>query len=385
MEEFFINCVKVFAANIWSIILGILFIFLLALSALLLYKHIELKKKLNEYIPQRIDENKGFYGRIIAPFGEIFFKFNYVFYFILSLFFYFLSGKDFSVVNFFGITFGKDQISTILVTIGTVMLSSGVFNSITKSSHFLEIFSDQIKRIFYTEEYIAKQKNLDEIFNNVTKAICKENFNKINDKLHQSILNNYLPANQNFYYQDCEIEINMKESEIGMDYVEITEKTSVNIICEGKGEIEIPLNSIIQYDQNDQESTNYQLLAFDIDNVSILGIFDPEIKYEDGAMKIVATHKLSKQESYKIFREEKKTYSIKLNPNRVHTMAKIYNNFKLTVFYPNTFDLRFVKLGFEEWGNVEKYNISEDMKILKTKHDGIFLKNQGYMINFYKP
>ena len=62
---------------------------------------------------------------------------------------------------------------------------------------------------------------------------------------------------------------------------------------------------------------------------------------------------------------------------------KIYNNFQLAVYYPEILRVRFAKLGLNnQWQNVEKTAIGEDVRYLKTKHEGIFFQNQGYMLNF---
>lgn len=368
------------------------FLFFLLLSCIILSVYLVNYKNKSDVLQKEIDSltnnsfksEVGFWEKLIEPIIDLYSKFNFILYFIFAILFYILASFDYPDFQIFkNYVIEGHTITNIFTSIGTVILSSGVFSSITKSRHFLNIFNNEIKKIVYTEQFISKQKNIEEIWTIVTKSVCNENFHKISDKLFDSIKTNYLPINQNFYYQDFDLELLVNVCEVGTDYVIIEEKTRVELICENKNKIDYRYSSNIDFEESNPECTTYEVLEFKVNNKDKLEDLEKNITYDNCVLKAEMKCELSGFNRYSISRIEKKKYSLKLNPNRVHSAAKIYNNFQLAVYYPKDFRIKFVKLGLHnKWDNVEIREIGGDMKYLKTKHDGIFFQNQGYMLNF---
>lgn len=347
-------------------------------------KNQEISKELKKSNIFDANKNIGFFENIIEPVKDLYIKFNFILYFFVSILFYALASIKYGKVHILqNYVIESPTIQNIFTSIATVILSSGVFSSITKSRHFLNIFSNEIKKIVYTEKFISKQKNIDEIWNIVTKSVCNENFYKISDRLFDSIKNNYLPINQNYYYQNFELELFIKFDENGTDYVIIEEKTKVDLICENTKEIKYHFVSNIDYEEHNESLTQFEAIEFKVNNEDMLPQLIKNIEYSDGCLKADLSCALSGKMIYSISRIEKKKYPLKLNSNRVHSAAKIYNNFQLAVYYPKNLKVRFAKLGFNNnWEKVEVTKISEDIQYLKTRHEGIFFQNQGYMLNF---
>lgn len=179
------------------------------------------------------------------------------------------------------------------------------------------------------------------------------------------------------------MEIIIKIDENNNDYIIIEEKTRVDLICENIDKIEYSYSSNIDYDENNADGTTFEAIEFTVNGENKLDSLIKDINKDDGILKAKINSDLSGSMKYSISRIEKKRYSLRLNPNRVHSALKIYNNFQLAVYYPEKLRVRFSKLGLNnQWQNVETSSISEEIKYLKTKHEGIFFQNQGYMLNF---
>lgn len=346
-----------------------------------------INKQLSEYKNAVIESEKdGFFLQICRPFIDLYNKFNFILYLTFSVLLYFLASQDYKDLHVIGgQSISSQSIKNILTTIATVVLSSGVFSSITKSRHFLSIFSSEIKKIIYVEDFLTKQKNIDKIWNIATKSLCSENFHQIGDKLYDSIKSTYLPINHNFYYQDFKLELIINLVDENPNYVIIEEITTVDLICENTDEIIYKYSSHIDYDLNSPDDTTFDIIKFEVNGKDDSSRLVHTIIKEDEFLKAEIEVGLKGHKTYSISRVERKKYSIALNSLRVHSAVKIYNNFELSVFYPSCLNVKFSKLGINNnWNNVIIRNIDENTRFLKTSYDGVFFQNQGYMLNFIK-
>lgn len=352
------------------------------------YSNEDLKQKLKNFEGYTVYEKNNFWSIILQPIVDLYQKHNFILYFIVSIVFYVLAYQEFEKIQLFGNYYITSQsLSNIFTSIGTVILSSGVFSSITKSKHFLTIFSNEIKEIVYTKEFLSKQKNIDEIWNVVTKSICKENFHKISDELFEKIKSNYLPINHNFYYQDFKLEIMIKIDENDNNFITIEEITRVDLICENTKSINYTFATNIDYNADCKDKTSYKLDAITVNGCDRKDDIPNEATVYDDENNVLKTNvllELVDEKVYSIYRKETKTYSIKLNAHRIHSALKIYYNFDLMIHYPSKIDIRFSKLGINNnWEDVEIKDINDDIKLLTTKYEGIFFQNQGFMLNFF--
>lgn len=366
-------------------ILVLLIVFLAIFVYKMYSKNQKLKDELKKFNNIDLNYKKSFLDKITQPIIDIYEKYNFILFLVASIILYVLASINFGDLKLFNdFVIEAHTISNILTSFATVVLSSGVFSSITKSNHFLNIFSGEIKKIIYTEKFLSKQKNIDEIWNIVTKSVCDENFHKISDKLFEKIKSNYLPINHNFYYENFNIELQISFPEdSGTDYVTIKEVTKVDLICEDTNAIDYCFSSNIDYPETEEDKTSYNILQFKVNDVDKMLILEKDILKENGILRAKVNCKLDSCLKYSIHKVEEKKYSLKLNSNRVHSARKIYNNFKLAVYYPDSLRVRFAKLGLDDkWSEVEICNIGNDMKYLKTEYNGIFFQNQGYMLNF---
>lgn len=331
-------------------------------------------------------EDQSFTSKIIHPFIELYDRNNFILYFIFSLFLYVIASipwPDITIVNNFVLE--SHTIQNILISAATVVLSSGVFSSITKSKHFLNIFSNEMKTIIYTEQFLSKQKNVDQIWNVVTKSICNENFHKISDKLFNKIKENYLPINHTYYYENYNLELHIAhECLSGTDYVIIREVSKVDIICDDRELTHYRSASNIEYLHDEESQTYFKLLEFTVNGEDVKDRVISNNTKRDGKLSARIEFPLKGEMKYSIYKVEEKKYSLKLNANRVHSAIKIYHNFELVVYHPDLIKVRFNRLGQDNnWSPVETLEIGGGMSYLKTSYDGVFFQNQGYMLNLF--
>src|SRR5690554_4068093 len=159
------------------------------------------------------------------------------------IFFIFTSGLIFlilSLVPYRDISYNNNsvitgtQIQNVLITLGTILISSGAFSAVTKSRMFIEIFKNTLQEIVYQEKFIKNQKNIDQIWETITKSLCDQNFEGLSDKIFANIKKNYLPINNDFYYDDYHINIIIEQDSINEDYIIIKEETTCIINTKNK-------------------------------------------------------------------------------------------------------------------------------------------------------
>lgn len=81
-------------------------------------------KKFNNF---EVKQNVGFFEKILEPISDIYIKYNFILYFIVSIFFYVIASFDYKNISIFqDYVIESHTINNIATSIATVILSSGV-------------------------------------------------------------------------------------------------------------------------------------------------------------------------------------------------------------------------------------------------------------------
>lgn len=172
-------------------------------------------------------------------------------------------------------------------TLGTTIVASGVFSAITSSRIFSKIYASVLHDIVYGEDFLRKQKDVDEIWKRVSSVLCDARFPSLKEKIDDTIINDYLPKTRNFYYKEVSREYTIKNYDANDN----------SILCEDRSVLTIvPHSDVqnIQYSHKFRPSSNSGSIeseTFEIDGVSIRkpGHFKilQEETDEDGFHKII--------------------------------------------------------------------------------------------------
>lgn len=265
--------------------------------------------------------------------------------------------------------------------VGYTLLSSSFFAAILKSSQFSKIFQDQLREVLYSNENLSKRKDISEIWDKVTTALCEQKFQIISSQLHKRIKEHYLPIDHEFYYKEFRSSIEITHhKEFG--YVEVVEETTMTLISAHLKEIVIPFSVKIYKDSTDYDITSYELIEFKVNGISL---DRKNIKMADNKTELLITGEFSVKEkkSYSISRREKKVYMLKHNTLRVQHANWLYKNAEITVRYPMDLNINLIPMGLTNKFTPEKVSINGIMK-LTAKFTGLMFKNQGFILHITK-
>lgn len=265
---------------------------------------------------------------------------------------------------------------------GTAILSGGVLASILKSKQFTEIFSTELESIIYSNKFLKKQNDINLIWEKVTKELCKQKFQNINNDLFKGVKDFYLPIEHQYYYKDYKVFISISLDEVDKDYIIVKENVETKIISETTDAIDFKFSNTIIGESIDFTKTYHNINFIKINGVKKNFDIKRIQKREDGTKLTTKFQtKLTGSYEYKIEREEVKKINYKLNPNRIHNAIWLYSNISLEVDFPADLYVTFQKMGVNnEWD--KKFTKNNYYTKLKSEYKGIVFPNQGFLLNY---
>jgi hypothetical protein len=279
-----------------------------------------------------------------------------------------------------GIDWGK-----LLVTVGGVLLSGGVFAVIVKSAQFSEIFEKTLRNIIYAKEHLDVREDLDSIWESVTLALSKQKFGAISVRMHQNIKKYFLPVNHDFYYNDPKITLDIEIDPNDSEYIILTEKQVVNLVTEDEClEIYYKFTNGIPFDLNEPAKTSYKLESFKLNGKVIDVTKNLKVLTDKNTLLINFELMLTGNTKYNIVREEKKKYKLELNMNKRQLASWIYNNCTLNVTYVKDINIEFNDFGVLGTWKHEIDTHNKKYNKLEAEYKGLIYKNQGFLLHLNK-
>lgn len=270
----------------------------------------------------------------------------------------------------------------VLKVMGTVILSSGVFMSISKSYQFTNIFKDELRKVIYAKENLETRKDLDSLWHNVTDALCRQKFAPISKNLLKIIKDYYLPMNHEFYYSNYDLDVDIELDQKNDGYVLLNEETKVTVVVDGKKGTIYKFSSIIPYPEDDDNRTSYSLEEITVNGkkIDIARNLEDKCTRENGFLTVSYSFTCdSARKEYHIVRKEKKRYALSCNTNRSHKAICLYNNFSLDLTFPKNMNFEWVDLGvLGKWDKTRKD--TQGYNRIKAKYTGVMFRNQGFLL-----
>lgn len=271
----------------------------------------------------------------------------------------------------------SEKIIKLIYTIGSILLTSGVFAGVVKSNQFTEIYKIIIRDIIYCTEHLEKRNDLEKIWENVTKVLSNKKFSNISEEMNKNIKKYFLPLEHDYYYDNFQIEIIIDFSEQEEDYIIVKEITKFNIVCEDeKLKIKNKFSSYLKVDMSNKEKTKFNLVKLRIDNNEIDTKTILKQWYDKNYLWAEYEKELQGKKSYTVYREHEREINLKYNNIKSQIAVWIYNNLTVDITYPKALDIDIRGLGLiSEIENIDKSNKFVNRKYIEYK--GLVYKNQG--------
>ncbi|WP_395061718.1 hypothetical protein [Flavobacterium sp.] len=267
-------------------------------------------------------------------------------------------------------------------TIGSIILTSGIFAGIAKSSQFTEIYKKIIRDIIYSQEHLEVRKDLEDMWEKVTQSLSKQKFSTISDAIRTNIKKYFLPVDHDYYYDNFNIEMNIEFLDESKEYILVSEFVSYTIVCDDEElKIDNKFKCGIKIDLANKEKTTHNLNKLSINNE----IYDNPTNshIESNYLWTNYENVLKGKKSYLIKREETKQYNLNYNNIRKHLAMWIYNDLTIDITYPNDLYIEFHDMGVLNSFSIEKKN-SKAFKRFKAEYKGLIYKNQGFFLELRK-
>ncbi len=270
--------------------------------------------------------------------------------------------------------------------LGTTILSSGVFMAIAKSHQFTNIIKNELRDVIYADEHLDKRKDIHNIWLKVSDSLCKQKF-AINKDILNTVHENYLPIEEEFYYERFELELNIDFPEGEDEYIECEEITTAEIIVKDPDGYNLEFNSWIPLPSNDNNKTKYELVNLEINGNNMNDPMKSDYMNVSRTKKNLFVqfkrHFKENDQTYIIKRTVKKVYSLETNPYDSHIAAWLYKKFIVKINYPKQLKIDFVEVGvLKQWKTTFKKR--RHLNILDAVYNGFVFKNQGFAVIFRK-
>lgn len=273
-----------------------------------------------------------------------------------------------------------DKVNDLLEKAGLTMLSSGIFTAILKSLQFTGIFKEEITKVMIGTDFIKNRNDLPILWKEISKTIYNRKFPKISEDLENRILQTYFPTNENFYYEDYNVSINI--SEINDDFEIFYEQVcEYKVVLDSNSSIALlQIESEISDDDDDNSKIINELVYFLKDGINLELKEDPSTI--ENPKKTLYKIELTNKKEFLIKSKYRRKYPLKNENYKLFRMKHFTKGMSVFVNFPTNVRVSFFNIGLIS-GFV---NLNEDFPnhICRIHKNDIILPQQGFGMSFEK-
>lgn len=261
----------------------------------------------------------------------------------------------------------------IVLNIADVLVIGVVVGYLSSVAQWAGVFKREIQDIIYGKDFIGERKDIETIWNNVTKQLLKNKFAEIHKELLYAIRTATIPSDEIVsYYEDYDSDIQLiwKDREKGI--VQSIESISFTLVADSDKEIKLPIRT---WTTSPKE------------NECIVG--NPEITI-DGAKQDIVNDNPERQgselmHSSIVILKGKKQYQISYVREKVYDITKDYHiglrsqflvrNITVSLHLPDGIEAVFIERGTSSGFSTVK----NTKDCIKKKLKGVIFPKQGYI------
>ncbi len=282
--------------------------------------------------------------------------------------------------------FSFDWLYDFAKTGGSIFMSSAVFMGIVKSYQFTGIFKAELRKVVFAEDHLSKRNDIDNIWENLTLQLCKQKFKKISTKLQKIVKQYYLPIEDDYYYKNTKLVIEIEHSEDNPGYINVVEEYTSTINIEDSEKIDFVFTSKIPFPKDDNNITYFKLTEFTLNEKDVKWNKGKELK-ENSSNNILSNNFnikldcINGKKEYIVYRKTMKCYAMSENPYMGHTASGLYENYNIHITYPKNISFDWLGMGVLGKWNIKRSENAYS-KTLKAEYRGLIFKNQGFLLLF---
>ncbi len=265
----------------------------------------------------------------------------------------------------------------LLEKISLAILSSGIFAAVLKSIQFTGLFKEEIEKVILGTDFVKNRRDLPQLWKTISKTIYKRKFPNISEDLENLILDTYFPTNEDYYYEDYIVTINIEE--INNDFEIIYTQTCKYKVVLDKDvdEIELSLETAISQEEDSSEIIN-KLEYFTIDGKEAETKEDESTKSNPKISKYLIP--IKGNGPFEIHSKFNRRYSLKNENYKLFRMKRFTKNMELVISYPENVCVSFFNIGLVN--SFTQQHVEINNQISRSHKNDIILPHQGFGMSF---
>lgn len=288
---------------------------------------------------------------------------------------------------FFGCLFGwfgledNRSLFKVLEKAGDLILISSVITFLIDSAEYLGIFKKELSEVIYEPEFLAKRKDIEKVWIDVSKVLFNSKFPQISTDLMMAV-KNYYTADQNIklsYYDDYKITYYVDYVEGERSIISVKTVTRLTLKVEDTENFNFPMRFWTCVKESEQNTVDKEIKSLKV-NKEIRTIPEPSKRYneETGMLLITYDLALGGKTEYELEIVSIEKQNLK-EDNYLGFRAKwLVKDMRVQIFHPKDMSVLFVNRATASGFEQNKNSNREDFK--EYEYKGLILKHQGYIL-----
>lgn len=264
-------------------------------------------------------------------------------------------------------------LNKISSTVANIFLVSVFLSFLIDSAKYLNIFQDALTDVIYDNKFLSKRKDIQRLWENVSKAMFKQKFPQINHDLLVEVKKNYLPNEDVSFYQDYTYSIDLKFDENEKNLIH--QKNDIRFILHTQSKDKFTFQTTNRIKTSGTQR-KYECKSFKVNN-TLVTPRKSEPRLENGYQITELYVDLEGDTKYNIDHCLEKTYLI-TEDNFICFQAKwLVRNIRIQLFLPDNVSHILVPNGLDP--NSFKC-VKNNGGYCEYEYKGLLLRHQGFII-----
>lgn len=261
----------------------------------------------------------------------------------------------------------------IVIKIADVLVIGVILGYLSNAAQFIGIFKKDLQDIVYGKEFIKQRKDLDILWETLSKQLFKNKFPAIH-KEFLKVISNYFPKDEVSYYNDYERNTTIEWHDRDKGIIKVTDVVSFELIAETADSFSYPLKTWTKVN-NDDIIFQENITEFYVNEVN-KNIEEVRTTNKNGLICKEQKIELKGFNKYDIRYQREKIYNINDDYYIGFRPKYIVNKLRVCLNLPDGIEAIFTCRGTQQ--DFEDITTGSSKRIEK-KYKGIILPRQGYI------
>ena len=273
--------------------------------------------------------------------------------------------------GYFGIN--QDSIwKEIVIKIADVLVIGVILGYLSNAAQFLGVFKSDLQDIIYGKEFIKQRKDLDPLWDTLSKQLFKNKFPAIH-KEFLNVIKNYFPKDEISYYNDYERNTTIEWYDRNYRIIKVTDVVSFDLVAETTDKFSYPIKTWTN--ALNEKSCQERIIEFRV-NEKTVEVKDVKTSNKNGLICKEQEIELSGSTKYEIQYTREKIYNIDDDYYLGFRPKYIVNKLRVCLNLPDDIEAMFICRGTQlDFDDIT----TGSPKRIEKKYKGIILPRQVYV------